>query len=1802
MKLRRLFAARLSFPLASAIAALLSAPSANAADGSWLGDSAGNWTDGASWTGGIIADGADFTATFGNVIAADRIVTLGADRTIGNITASDTSQNFTISGANILTLDRSAGTPVVDVTASGRTLTIASVTAGNDGLLKIGAGSLALTAANTYSGTTMINGGAIALSGSGTINASTGLTLQGGSLTLTNTSGAEAALDRVSGSDITSNGGTISFANASGSTVYAETIGSVALTGGQLNLTETTNQASTGSQTLILSGLTRTGATNSSAVAFSAPTTAPNATTNRIQVSGASGAGAGQNSPGGVVIGPWASTGTSAIVQTDYAVYDASGYVLPANITASAQSTWTTAANAYTHANASGSAVNGRLTATRTIDSLRNTTAATTVTATNATDLINLTGHGFLAGDAVVLGGTAPTGLTSGVHYFVINPTANNFQLSTTSGGGASLFTADGASLNVTGAILVSTGNNLETNGILNGVSNTLSIAATGTGAITAPGITGGQIYINTGGSRAFTLTTNNNTIVANLAIDISAPINDNGGPVTLVKTGDNSVLRLTGTSNYSGGTVINAGILFVSGDSALGATTGDITLNGGQLRFTANNLTFNADRDLIVGPVGGSLAPVGNQTVINFSGKLTGAGTLSMGNTAGAGGRNAFLNSLSNDFTGEILIPSVSTVIGFSSLVDTSDAGDIVLFKGSSGTGTGAFQWNNTPGMAPLTLNNRSIQIVNDTGTTFGSAIVSNVNTTQAITVNTDLISIGATARTLQLDAAAGPTNVFAGKITDGTGGGTLSLTKSGAGIWSVSGTNTHSGTTTVSAGTLELSNGAAIADTGAVSLANVATAILKLNANETIGSLAGGGTTGGTVNLQANTLTVGGGTGSFGGGIQGVDGALTKTVAGTLTLTGANIYTGATTVSGGQLTVSGTGTLAGTSGLSVSGGAAFNYLPTAIGTTLALGSASTLNLADGSALGLAWNTTIANQIAALGAATVGSTTGVALNMTGTYNTGTTYPILSAASGLDTGKYTFLNPIDYTMAVVLSPTSVTVTPTTVSPLGAAYWMGTATTGLTKIWAASDGSADSNWSASDGGSVQSLVPGSGADVIISSSTVALAPTATTLGANMTIKSLTIADTTNGLSLDADAYTLTITPLVATAGIVMNANVPASTIAAKVALGASQTWTNDSASPLTVSGVVSGAFVLTKAGTGLVTLSGVNTYSGGTTLNDNSGTLDISGAGSLGSGTYAQPIAIGTGSTLKFSSSVSGATQTLSGAITGLGGLTHAPSVNRSFLVLSNAGSSYSGVTSISAGRVQLATGAGLSPNTSFVVTGNATSGGQLFFGAGGTVSNNLSIAGVGYVDSDLLSTKAGAVRFSTTGSILSGTVTLSGDARVGNINGTGAATISGQITGSAGIEFYGATNTANVTHTYTLSNAGTANDYTGNTTITAADSSTVRTGGRAALSLGANEQIPHGAGNGIVVFSGADADHVSTLDLNGFSETLNGVSNVSAAGANIRNNAAGASVLTIGDLDTSSSFSGVISNTTGTLAITKIGTGTLNLSGANSYSGNTTVNAGTLVLADNAQLKFVTGATSGDNNSVSGAGTITIDGDFNIDTTLTDAAALTSGSWTLVDVSTLVETFNPSFSILGAGWSEAGNVWSKIVGGRKYTFDEATGILTLASYASWINGFFPGETNPLIIGAGADPDFDGIANSVEMVIGGNPATGMDTALLPTIELVTDPVSTPTIPAGNYLLFTYRRSDLSVAAGVTADCETDTDLVAPWTAATGAPGVVIQVDDNATFTPPAATDTDRVRVYVPRGANTKLFGRLNVVVP
>ena len=101
-------------------------------------------------------------------------------------------------------------------------------------------------------------------------------------------------------------------------------------------------------------------------------------------------------------------------------------------------------------------------------------------------------------------------------------------------------------------------------------------------------------------------------------------------------------------------------------------------------------------------------------------------------------------------------------------------------------------------------------------------------------------------------------------------------------------------------------MAGGAAIADTSAVTLANVAGATLDLNGtNETIGSLAGGGATGGNVTLGAGTLTTGIATNTTYTGVISGTGGSDKAGTGIFTLSGANTYTGATTINAGTLTL---------------------------------------------------------------------------------------------------------------------------------------------------------------------------------------------------------------------------------------------------------------------------------------------------------------------------------------------------------------------------------------------------------------------------------------------------------------------------------------------------------------------------------------------------------------------------------------------------------------------------------------------------------------------------------------------------------------------------------------------------------------------------------------------------------------------------------------------------------------------------------------------------------------------------------
>jgi hypothetical protein len=219
-------------------------------------------------------------------------------------------------------------------------------------------------------------------------------------------------------------------------------------------------------------------------------------------------------------------------------------------------------------------------------------------------------------------------------------------------------------------------------------------------------------------------------------------------------------------------------------------------------------------------------------------------------------------------------------------------------------------------------------------------------------------------------------------------------------------------------------------------------------------------------------------------------------------------------------------------------------------------------------------------------------------------------------------------------------------------------------------------------------------------------------------------------------------------------------------------------------------------------------------------------------------------------------------------------------------------------------------------------------------------------------------------------------------------------------------------------------------------------------------------------------------------------------------------------------------------------------------------------------------------------NRLSGAGTVTLDGDFTIDTA---AVSNTSGSWTLVDVTTLTATFGSTFSV--AGWSETANVWTKNESGRTWTFTEATGVLALTGTGSSGYDLWAGTPPNSLSGGNAAFDFDydndGIDNGLEWILGGDPTRNDTPSILPAA----------TGSAATGLTLVFNRGNSSVVGST---------LVVEWG---GDPGTLsnilvigttdVPVNGNHPSVDIDAPATDQVTVHIP-AANAvagKLFARL-----
>jgi fibronectin-binding autotransporter adhesin len=185
------------------------------------------------------------------------------------------------------------------------------------------------------------------------------------------------------------------------------------------------------------------------------------------------------------------------------------------------------------------------------------------------------------------------------------------------------------------------------------------------------------------------------------------------------------------------------------------------------------------------------------------------------------------------------------------------------------------------------------------------------------------------------------------------------------------------------------------------------------------------------------------------------------------------------------------------------------------------------------------------------------------------------------------------------------------------------------------------------------------------------------------------------------------------------------------------------------------------------------------------------------------------------------------------------------------------------------------------------------------------------------------------------------------------------------------------------------------------------------------------------------------------LDLNGNNQSVDQIntSTGNAGATNLVTNSSGTeATFTMGAGNGSSV---VRANFTGNLALEKTGSGTFTLSDTNSYTGNTTVTAGTLNLADNAGLNFVIGA-SGTSNTIAGAGTVNLDGDFTFD--LTSAGTTLGDSWNIVNIATLTETFGSTFSVntfARQGGGTGAGIWLGTADSSTYQFDTSSGILTV---------------------------------------------------------------------------------------------------------------------------------------------------------
>ncbi len=931
--------------------------------------------------------------------------------------------------------------------------------------------------------------------------------------------------------------------------------------------------------------------------------------------------------------------------------------------------------------------------------------------------------------------------------------------------------------------------------------------------------MTGGRVTTDTGtltlgGQVTGNAFTTSATISGNLALGVSNRIFDIAdgaaavdmdisaivsGTVALTKSGAGTMV-FSGANNYSGATSVNAGVLNIQSNTGLGTTAAGTTV--------ANNATLQLQGGITVGNEALSIRGTGasGQTgaLVNVSGTNSYSGPITLAAAATVSSDSGILN-----LTGGISGPTfgltlagtgtgtVSSVIGTTSggLVKAG-AGTWTLsgantYTGSTTINTGILNIQHAAGLGDVAsgttvASGATLQLQHGTGITIGAETL-NISGSGAGGQNGALVNVGGTNNyggLLTLGAAAtissdgGILNLTnAGTITGGTFGLTLagtsdgnitsiigtttgSLTKNGAGVWTLSGANTYSGNTIINAGTLRLGANDRIADASAVHVSG--TGVFDLNNfSDAINSLT----------MTAGSVTTGGGVLTLGGDVTGSASAASASISGNLALGGDRTFSVADGAAAQDMIIS-----------AVISGA---------GKTVTKSGAGTLTFSGGSANTYSGATTVADGVLELnktagvnalgGSITVGDDTGAANSAVTRWLAANQFSTSTAVTIVADGRLDLNNFAQTIGGLTMTAGSVTTGSGTLTLGGdvvgnasaaSATISGNLAFGGDRTFAIADGfaaqdmiisaliSGAGNILTKSGTGTLTLSGSSGntynGNTFVTGGTLELNKTAgmNAFGGILTVGSGTgAADSvvvrwlasdqiidTQGVTVRSDGWldlnnqserigTLAMTAGRVTTGtglltlggtVTSFASATSATISGNLNLGANRTFNiaNGSAAvDMNISAAISGGFNLIKSGAGTLALSGANTYGGSTTIN--AGTLQLGASNALPD-TSALSVSGGTLDLQSHNDTVGAVTLSGGGAIIGTGTLT-----STATYTLQNGSAS---ATLAGAGAVTKTTA------STVTLTGANTLSGDVTVGAGTLILANSGSGALGAVN------------------------------------------------------------------------------------------------------------------------------------------------------------------------------------------------------------------------------------------------------------------------------------------------------------------------------------------------------------------------------------------------------------------------------------------------------------------------------------